>query len=81
MAREATEAAVTTSYERGVRDTEVRLTEEVATVCRDYITISWGVALDGAAVLADFDLISFSRKIFERFRIRLLLRNLFLRRT
>ena len=29
-----------TSYERGVRDTEVRLTEEVAVVCRDYVTES-----------------------------------------
>ena len=33
-----------------------RLTEEVATVCRDYITMSWGVALDRAAVPADSDL-------------------------
>ena len=56
MAREAAEAAVTTSYERGVRDTEVRLTEEVATVCKDYVTMSWGVALDWAAVPADSDL-------------------------
>ena len=40
VAREAAEAAVATSYERGVRDTEVRLTEEVTTVCRDYITMS-----------------------------------------
>ena len=44
------------SYDRGVRDTEVRLIEEVAAVCRDYITISLGVALDRAAVLADSDL-------------------------
>ncbi|XP_050259821.1 uncharacterized protein LOC126704871 [Quercus robur] len=56
VAREAAEAAVATSYERGVRDTEVRLIEEVATVCRDYITMSWGVALDRAAVPADSDL-------------------------
>ena len=56
VAREAAEAAVATSYERGVRDTEVRLTEEVAIVCRDYITMSWGVALDRAAVPADSDL-------------------------
>ena len=56
VAREATETAVATSYDRGVRDTEVRLTEEVAAVCRDYITMSWGVALDRAAVPADSDL-------------------------
>ena len=34
VARKATEAAVVTLYERGVRDTEVRLIEEVATICR-----------------------------------------------
>ena len=55
LAREAAEAAVAASYERGVADTEARLTEEVATVCRDYITMSWGVALDRAAVPADSD--------------------------
>ena len=56
MAKDATEKAVATSYDRGVRDTEVRLTEEVAAVCRDYITMSWGVALDQAAVPTDSDL-------------------------
>ena len=40
LAREAVEAAVVASYERGVVDTEARLTEEVATVCRDCITMS-----------------------------------------
>ena len=43
-------------YDRGVKDTEVRLAEEVAAVCREYITLSWGVALDRVAVLADSDL-------------------------
>jgi len=56
LVREAAEAVVATSYERGVADIEARLTEEVAMVCRDYITMSWGVALDQAAVLADSDL-------------------------
>ena len=56
VAREAAEAAMVTSYERGVTDTEARLTEEVATVCRDYITVSWEVAMDRAAVPADSDL-------------------------
>ena len=56
LAREAAEAAVATSYECGVADTEARLTEELATVCRDYITMSWGVALDRAAIPADSDL-------------------------
>ena len=45
-----------TSYECGVADTEARLTDEVAAVCRDYITLSWGVALDRAAVPIDSDL-------------------------
>ena len=40
LAREAAEKVVATSYDRRVRDTEVRLTEEVAAVCRDYITMS-----------------------------------------
>ena len=56
LAREAAEKVVAISYDRGVRDTEIRLTEEVATVCRDYITMSWGVALDRATVPADSDL-------------------------
>ena len=46
LAREAAKAAVAASYERGVADIKANLTEEVATVYRDYITISWGVALD-----------------------------------
>ena len=40
LAREAAEAAVAAFYECRVADTEARLTEEVATVCRDYITMS-----------------------------------------
>ena len=50
MAREAAEVAVAASYERGVKDTEVRLTEEVAVVCRDYCIESWGVAMDWVGV-------------------------------
>ena len=53
VAREAAEAVVKTSYERGVRDTETRLAEEVAVVCRDYCTESWGIAMDWAGVPAD----------------------------
>ena len=40
LAREAAKAAVAASYEREVKDTEPRLTEEVAVVCRDYVTES-----------------------------------------
>ena len=50
------EKAVAASYDHGVKDTEVRLAEEVAAVCREYITLSWGVALDRAAIPADSDL-------------------------
>ena len=56
MAREAAEAAVAASYKRGVMDTEARLTEEMAVVCRDYVTESWGVAMDRAGVPTDFEL-------------------------
>ena len=40
VAREVAEIAVIISYERGVTDTKARLTEEVATVYRDYITMT-----------------------------------------
>ena len=56
MAREATKAAVKASYERGVLDTENRLTEEVAIIWRDYCTDSWGVAMDQAGVPANSEL-------------------------
>ncbi|XP_050241033.1 uncharacterized protein LOC126689917 [Quercus robur] len=56
LSREVAEKAVAASYERGVHDTEERLTEEVATVCRDYVTSTWGLAMDRAAVPADSDL-------------------------
>ena len=39
------------SYERGVLDTK-----EVAVVCKDYYTESWGVAMDRAGVPANFEL-------------------------
>ena len=70
MAREAAEAAVAASYERGVMDTEARLTKEMAVVCRDYVTESWGVALDQAMAPADSDLrrienIFFAKDIHE----------------
>ena len=56
VAREAAEATVNTSYERGVLDTETRLAEEVAVVCRDYVMESWAVAMDRAGVLANSEL-------------------------
>ena len=78
VAREAAETTVTTSYERGVTDTKARLTEEVAKVCRDYITVSWGwpwtrrqfqrTPISGKLRISSF------QKIFVRFRTRFLLR-------
>ena len=56
MVRDAAEAAVKASYERGVLDTEKRLTEEVAIVCRDYCVESWGVAMDRAGVPTNSEL-------------------------
>ena len=44
------------SYEHGACDTKARLTEEVAMVCRDYCTESWGVAMDWAGVPLDSEL-------------------------
>ena len=45
-AKEATEAAERMFYERGVIDTKAQLAEEVAIMCRDYYTESWGVAMN-----------------------------------
>ena len=56
VAREATEATVNKSYEGEVLDTETRLAEEVAIVCRDYVTESWVMTMDQAGVLADSEL-------------------------
>ena len=56
MAKEAAEAAVSASYDRGVAETETCLAEEVVVVCRDYVTESWGVAMDRAGVPTDFKL-------------------------
>ena len=56
MAREASEAEETTSYERGVLETETRLAEEVAGVCRVYCAETWAKALNRAGVPTDFEL-------------------------
>jgi len=56
VAREAIEAAVAASYERGVLDTEARLVEEVAAVCKDYCIESWGVAMDRVRVPTNSEL-------------------------
>ena len=53
MAKEASEVAETTSYERGVLKTETRLAEEVARVCKDYCTKTWVEALNQVGVPTD----------------------------
>ena len=56
VAREASEAMETASYERVVQETEVRLVEEVARVCRDYCAEVWVEALNQAGVSTDSEL-------------------------
>ena len=63
MASEAAEAEKTTSYECGVIDTETRLAEEVAGVCRDYYAETWVEALNQARVPATSELRS-AKNIF-----------------
>ena len=53
VAREAAKAAMNTSYEHEVLDTKTYLAEDVAIICRDYVTKSWGVAINRAGVPAD----------------------------
>ena len=54
--REVVEATEMAAYERGVVETEQRLAEEVAEVCKDYYTITWNEALNSAGVPANFKL-------------------------
>ena len=56
VAKEATEAVVSAFYDRGVADTKTCLAEEVVVVCKDYVTESWGVAMDQVGALADSQL-------------------------
>ena len=56
MAKEAFGAAEMAAYEHGVLETEIRLVEEVAGVCRDYCTEVWEEALNRAGVPTDFEL-------------------------
>ena len=56
LAKEATEAEKQAAYTLKVEETQVRLTEELSVVCREYFGISWGKALDASGVPADSDL-------------------------
>ena len=56
VAREASEVAKMASYECGVQETETRLAEEVARVCRNYYTKVWAEALNRAGVPVNSEL-------------------------
>ena len=56
VARETSKAIETTSYEREVQDTETRLAEKVAGMCRDYYAKIWAKALNQAGVSVDSEL-------------------------
>jgi len=55
MAEESAEASKQASYELGVQETEVRLADELAEVCRDYCKEVWLEALNLAGVLATLE--------------------------
>ena len=48
--KDVAQAAETAAYEWGMLETEQRLAEEVAEVCRDYCTVTWNEALNSAGV-------------------------------
>ena len=53
LAKEAVEAEKQAAYMLGVQETQSRLTEEFAKVCRNYCEITWGKGLDAAGVPAE----------------------------
>ena len=56
VAQEAAVAAENSAYERGMLETEARLTAEVTVVCREYCDETYNQALDRAGISADSDL-------------------------
>ena len=56
LAKEAVEAEKQAASKLGVKETQVRLTEELSIVCREYCDVSWGKALDVVGVPANSDL-------------------------
>ena len=56
MAQEAATAAETSAYERGVLETEARLTAEVTAICGEYCAETYNQALDWAGTPADSDM-------------------------
>nr|XP_023905492.1 uncharacterized protein LOC112017258 [Quercus suber] len=72
LAKEATEAEKKATYQLGVETTEKGLTEQFASVARDYWDMTWGKALDAAGVPADSEL-RLPKSIFYDLDIRELL--------
>ena len=56
MAQEAFGAAEMATFKCGVLETETRLVEEMAGVCRDYCVEAWAESLNGVRVPADYEL-------------------------
>ena len=56
VAQEAAITAETSAYERGVLETERRLTAEVTVVCREYCAETYNQALNRVGIPADSDL-------------------------
>ena len=56
MAQEVAIVVETSAYERGVLETETRLTAEVTTVCREYYAKTYNQALDRVRIPADSDM-------------------------
>ena len=56
VAKESTAVVEIASYQRGVEDTENRLAEEVAGVCREYCAETWIETLNNAGIPTDSEL-------------------------
>ena len=56
VAKETTKAVERASYKCGVKDTKIRLAEEVAGVCRDYCTKTWIETLNSVGIPANSEL-------------------------
>ena len=55
MAKQAIEAEKQASYALGMEETQARLIEELAKVCRDYCMVTWAEALNLATVPTDLE--------------------------
>ena len=53
LVREVAEAEKRASYQLGMEEMQVRLTEELLEVCRDYCNVTWDKSLSVAGVPAD----------------------------